>query len=124
WIEAALLPAQGDARAAAHVESLEQRVEDAEHAAGGGDPNGVAAALAAYRAEIDAALRDAGGDPERLAQLRSALKVHLLLLQQLEQDAPAGAQNAIHQAINDSRAATKEIDKTGGKPRSEERRVG
>jgi hypothetical protein len=115
WLETVLLPAQQDARAAAHVDHLEQRVEDAEHAAGGGDPNGVAAALAAYRLEIEAALRDAEGDPEGLAQLRDALSVHVLLLEQLERDAPDGAQGAIHEAISDSKAATKEIDKSGTK---------
>jgi hypothetical protein len=115
WLETAFLPTSGDARSAAHVTLLEVRVEDAEHAAGGGDPNGVAAALAAYQAEIEAAIKDADGDPARLAALQHAIDVHLLLLEQLANDAPAGAQNAIHAAINDSRKATKEID-SGGKP--------
>ena len=110
WLETSFLPTQADARAAAHVTLLEVRVEDAEHAAGGGDPSGVAAALAAYRAEIDAAIRDADGDPARLAALRAALGVHVLLLEQLEASAPAAAQNAIHAAINDSRKATKALD--------------
>lgn len=114
WLETAFLPASGDARSAAHVTLLEVRVEDAEHAAGGGDPNGVAAALAAYQAEIDAAITDANGDPARLAALQHAIDVHLLLLEQLANDAPAGAQNAIHAAINDSRKATRQID-NGGK---------
>jgi hypothetical protein len=114
WIETALLPASGDARSAAHVTLLEVRVEDAEHAAGGGDPSGVAAALAAYRAEIEAAIRDANGDPAKLAALRAALDVHLLLLQQLEKSAPDGSQTAIHDAITDSRKATREID--SGRP--------
>jgi hypothetical protein len=115
WLETALLPASGDARSAAHVNLLEVRVEDAEHALGGGDPNGAATALSAYIAELDAAIRDADGDPARLAALRSALNAHLLLLEQLESNAPAGAQNAIHAAINDSRNAAKDIG-GGGKP--------
>ena len=109
WLETALLPASGDARAAAHVTLLEVRVEDAEHAAGGGDSNGVGTALAAYRAEMLAAIEDAAGDPARLAALRAALDVHLLLLEQLEKSAPDGAQNAIHQTINDSRKAAKDL---------------
>lgn len=116
WLETALLPASGDARAAAHVNLLEVRVEDAEHAAGGGDPFGVATALAAYRAEMAMAIRDAAGDPVRLAELRDALDVHVLILEQLEANAPDGAQNAIHDTINDSRKASKALD--GGKPTS------
>lgn len=110
WLETALLPASGEARAAAHVTLLEVRVEDAEHAAGGGDPNGVALALAAYRAEMDDAIREAAGDPATLAALRDALDVHALILEQLAVDAPDGAQNAIHDTINDSRKAAKSID--------------
>ncbi len=116
WLETALLPASGDARAAAHVGHLEARVEDAEHAIGGGDPNGAATALSAYIAELELAINDAGDDPAKLAALKSALNAHLLLLEQLEQDAPAGAQNAIHTAINDSRKASKEIDSGAGRP--------
>jgi hypothetical protein len=115
WLETALLPAQADARAAAHVSHLEARVEDAEHAIGGGDPNGAAAALSAYIAELEAAIKDADGDPATLAALKSALSAHLLLLEQLELDAPAGAQNAIHVAISDGRRAATTID-AGGKP--------
>jgi len=115
WLESAFMPSSPDARAAAHVDHLEARVEDAEHALGGGDPNGAATALSAYIAELEAAIKDADGDPARLAALKSALNAHLLLLEQLEQGAPADAQNAIHDAINDSRKATKDID-TGGKP--------
>jgi hypothetical protein len=115
WLETALLPASADARAAAHVDHLEARVEDAEHALGGGDPNGATTALSAYIAELEIAIKDADGDPAKLAALKSALNAHLLLLEQLEQDAPSGAQNAIHTAINDSRKAAKDID-AGGKP--------
>jgi hypothetical protein len=115
WLESALMPSSADARAAAHVDHLEARVEDAEHALGGGDPNGAATALSAYIAELEAAIKDADGDPARLAALKSALNAHLLLLEQLEQGAPADAQNAIHDAINDSRKVAKDID-TGGKP--------
>jgi len=118
WLETALLPASADARAAAQVDHLEARVEDAEHALGGGDPNGAATALSAYITELQAAIADANGDPARLAALRSALDAHVLLLEQLEANAPASAQNAIHTAINDSRKATKDID-TVGKPTPE-----
>lgn len=113
WIESAFLPAGADG-ATAHVDYLEQRVEDAEHAAGGGDPTGVAAALAAYQAEMQAAIQAAQGDPAKVAALEHALQVHLLLLQQLEQDAPSAAQNAVHDAINDARKATSDLQKGGG----------
>ena len=114
WFETTFLPGPGDARAAAHVDLLEQRVEDAEHAAGGDDPAGVQAALTAYIAELQGAIADAQGDPERLAALQHALQVHLLLLQQLENSAPAGAQNAIHQAINDNRKAATDLSNGNG----------
>src|SRR4051812_19407124 len=35
WVQTVFLPSSVDARAAAHVDLLEQQVEDAEHAAGG-----------------------------------------------------------------------------------------
>ncbi|HLX34716.1 MAG TPA: hypothetical protein VKR30_05665 [Candidatus Limnocylindrales bacterium] len=114
WLENAFLPSQIDARAAARVDNLEQRVEDAEHAAGADDPFGVAEALAAYEAEIQQALADANGDPTALANLHAALDVHTLLLQQLAADAPSGAQNAIHQAINASRQAAQSIAHANG----------
>jgi len=113
WLEAAFLPS-GAANTAAHLDYLEQRVEDAEHAAGGADPNGVAAALAAYRAEMDAAIAAAQGDPAKVAELEHALQVHLLLLEQLEKDAPSGAQNAVHQTINDARKASTDLQAGGG----------
>lgn len=118
WLQTVFLPASEDARAAAHVDLLEQQVEDAEHAAGGGDPAAVEAALSAYIEELHAAIADAGVDPVRLAELEHALQVHLLLLQQLEQNAPAGTQNVVHQAISDNRKATHVIQGTnsGGRP--------
>jgi hypothetical protein len=114
WLQSVLLPGSGDARAAAHVDLLEQRVEDAEHAAGGADAAGVQAALTAYISELESAIADAQNDPARLAELQQALAAHLLLLQQLENSAPAGAQNAIHQAINDSRQAQHDLAGRGG----------
>ncbi len=118
WFQTVFLPNSVDARVAAHVDLLEQQVEDAEHAAGGGDPAAVQAALQAYIAELQSAIADAQGDPVRLAELQHALQVHLLLLQQLEDNAPAGAQNVIHQAINDNRKAARDLQGAngGGKP--------
>jgi hypothetical protein len=113
WLQTSLLPAAADARTAAHLDLLEQRVEDAEHAAGGGDTSGVEAALSAYIAELQIAIQDASGDPVRLAQLQHALQVHLLLLEKLQADAPAGAQSAVHQAINDSRKVAHHLQAAG-----------
>jgi hypothetical protein len=115
WLETAFLPAQPDARAEAHVDLLEQKVEDAEHAAGAADSQGVEAALTAYIAELRQAIADAQGDPARLAKLQQALTAHLLLLEQLQAAAPAEAQPAVHQAIADGRVASSEIDR-GVKP--------
>jgi hypothetical protein len=110
WLEGLTLPASSDARAAAQVGQLAQRVQEAENAAKGGDPNAVAAALGAYQDEIGAALRDAGEDSDRLARLHAALGVHVVALQTLESAAPAGAAPAINAAIDASHQAVKQIE--------------
>jgi hypothetical protein len=107
--EGLTLPSSSDARAAAQVGQLAQRLQEAQNAAQGGDPNAVAAALDAYQAEVAAAVRDAGGDPNRLARLEAALGIHLATLESLQGTAPAAAAPAIEAALNASHTAVKQI---------------
>lgn len=75
-VESALLPTQVNARLAARQDLLNERVAEAELAAVHGDVAGLAAALAAYRAEVDAATADVGDDAARRAHLEEALSKH------------------------------------------------
>jgi hypothetical protein len=110
WLESLSLPASSDARAAAQVGQLAQRLQEAQNAAKGGDPNAVAAALDAYQDEVAAALQDAGEDSDRLARLNAALGIHVVALQTLASSAPAGAAPAIDAAIDASHQAVKQIE--------------
>lgn len=111
-IEVAFLPTQVDARLAAHEDHLNQRLIDARSAAARGDLVGLAAALAAYRAEVDAAVADVGDDDARLAHLEAELARHTTVLQALAAQLPEQA--SIEHAIDTSqKAATKLNDKSG-----------
>jgi hypothetical protein len=110
WVEGLTLPAAGDARVVVQVDHLQQRLNEAASAAGGGDLGGVAAALAAYRAELIAALGDAGEDPEKLARLNEALRVHVVTLQTLEGAVPADAAPAVHATIDAGHTAVHQIE--------------
>jgi hypothetical protein len=116
-IEAAFLPSQSDARLASHEQHLLQRLAEAEAAAARGDLASLAAALAAYDAEVDAALADLGDDPTRLAHLEAMLANHLIALTALEVRLPEEA--AIDQALQSSQRVVEKIKEKshqGGKP--------
>jgi hypothetical protein len=119
-LETAFLPSQSDARLAAHEDHLAQRLVEAEAAAGRGDAVALAAALAAYDAEVDAALADAGDDPDRLARLEAALGKHVAVLTALEGQLPEQA--AVENALDNSQKAVEKIKAKGthggGKPSS------
>jgi hypothetical protein len=119
-IEVALLPAQVDQRLASHESHLDERLVEAENAAARGDYAALAAALDAYRAEVDVAVGDVGDDADRLAHLEAELAKHTAVLQALAGRLPEQA--AIEHAIDTSqKAATKLKDKgthAGGKPSS------
>src|SRR5206468_2459118 len=70
------------------------------------DPTALAAALAAYRAEVEAATADVGDDASRLAHLEEELAKHTVVLTALEAQLPDNA--AIDKAID---ASSKAIDK-------------
>ena len=118
-IEAALLPTQLDARLASHEERLAQRVAEAQAAAASGNPVALEAALAAYAAEVDAAVNDIGDDAGRLAHLETVLSKHVAVLTALQARVPDEA--SVERAIESSQKAVQKIkDKEskngGGRP--------
>lgn len=117
-IETALLPNQLDARLASHELHLSERLAEAEAAAARGDLAALAAALAAYQSEVDAAVADVGEDVDRLAHLETELARHTAALESLAATLPEQA--AIEHAIDTShQATTKLTDKGshgGGRP--------
>jgi hypothetical protein len=109
WVEAMTTPVLVDARDEAHRERLEARLEEAQGAAADGDAASIALALAAYRAEVEAALADLGDDATRLARLEAALGTHLVVLEALVDHVPAQAQPAIEAAREASDRAVAKI---------------
>ena len=106
-IETALLPAQIDARLAAYEEHLQERLKEAQAAAASGDPDAVAAALAAYEADVQAALGEVGDNGELLAHLEAMLAKHTAVLEALEARVPEQA--AVDKAIVSSQKAIEKI---------------
>jgi hypothetical protein len=114
WLETVTLPAEANARADAQLELLSQRLNEARAAVATGDSNAVAAALAAYRAEIEALLATADGDDARLAKLEAALGTHLVALEVLSTRVPDQARDAIANAIDKSSKAVDRVHEAQG----------
>jgi len=114
WLENVTLPAEANARADAQLELLSQRLNEAQAAAVAGDSNAVAAALAAYRAEIEELLATVDGDEARLAKLEAALGTHLVALEVLSTRVPQQAQDAIENAIDKSSKAVDRVHEAQG----------
>lgn len=112
WIEAALLPTDASARALERIHQIDERVLEVERATQSGDANAVAAAVAAYREAVQAALNEVGSDGDRLAHLRAALGLHVVVLETLASEVPAEAVNGIDNAIQSSQKAVDRIDQT------------
>jgi hypothetical protein len=113
-LEELLLPPGGDARAAADLGRLEDRLGELVSAASSGDGNGVAAALAAYRELLDETSSAAGGSDVRDAALEAALAHHLDVLKDLLTRVPEQARSGIEQAIERSGKAVEKIHAGGG----------
>ena len=114
-IEGAFLPAQVDERLASHELHLDERLAEAQAAAARGDLGGLAAALAAYRAEVDAAVADIGDEAARLAHLEAELARHTALLRAIAATLPA--EPTLDYAIDASQKATTRLkDKGAAKP--------
>jgi hypothetical protein len=118
YIETIALPSQPDSRLAARESHLETRLEEAQVAAARGDGSALAAALAAYQAEMDAAVAELGTDPALLARLEAVLNLHVLVLEGLEAELPEQA--SLDKALDASQKAVDKIkDKgknAGGRP--------
>jgi hypothetical protein len=113
-LEQAFLPSQADARLASHEEHLAQRLAEAQAAAAGDNPAALAAALAAYEVEVNAALADVGEDEARLAHLQEMLGRHLTALTALEVAVPEEA--AVVNALDNSQKAVEKIKAKGSHP--------
>jgi hypothetical protein len=111
WLEAATLPQDPGARTEADFERLETRLAEVMRATRDGNENAIAAALAAYQAVVDDALKAAGTDDDLLAQLEEVLGKHLAVLNGLLDKVPEQARSGIENAIDKSDNA---IDKAGG----------
>ncbi|MBI3744930.1 MAG: hypothetical protein HY264_00085 [Chloroflexi bacterium] len=123
WIEETLLPSDGSARALERIHQIDERVLEIERASQSGDANAVAAAIAAYGDAVQSALGEVGDDPDRLAHLKAALGLHVVVLETLAGEVPPQALNGITNAIDSSQKAVDRIDrvkpdksKPGGKP--------
>jgi len=108
FIETATLPAQAQARFEGHEKLLQERLDEAEAAAASGNSAALAAALAAYQAEVDAATADAGNDQDRLAHLQAMLAKHTAVLTALAAQLPD--QSSIERAIDASSKAITRIE--------------
>jgi hypothetical protein len=119
-LEAVLLPNALDDRLAAHERHLRERLAEAEAAAGRHDPSGLQTALAAYQAEVDAALADVGDSADLLAHLEEMLGDHVVVLTALEASVPE--QGSVDNALDASQKAIVKIrdreqgQRGGGKP--------
>lgn len=114
-LEAAFLPVEIDARLAAHEEHLDARLAEAEAAAARGDAPALSAALAAYDAEVAAALAEVGSDADLLAHLEAMLAKHVDVLTALEAKVPEQA--SVDKAIENSQKAIGKIKERNGRGR-------
>ncbi len=113
-IEAAFLPTDIDARLAAHEARIAERLVAAQAAAASGNPDALEAALAAYAAEVDAAVADLGSNKDLLAHLEEVLGKHVIVLTALEAKVPEQA--SVDRAIERSQKAVEKIKEKKGGP--------
>jgi hypothetical protein len=110
-IETAFLPGEVDLRLAAYEQHLVERLREVEAAAASGDDVALLAALAAYRAELEAAMAVAGDESPRLEKLQLAIEKHLARLEQLAVRLPTevARDNAVDHAIDVSERAVEKL---------------
>jgi hypothetical protein len=120
WVETLTLPSDANARAAAELERLQARVDEATAAAASGNGAAVTAALDAYRQTLVDASAAAGGDPTRELRLSAELGRHLVVLEALAGGVPTNAQAAIDQAVQRTEGRIRAIigapGQSGGAP--------
>jgi hypothetical protein len=115
WVEHVTLPTEASARADAQLALLKERLAEAQVASLSDNAAGVAAALAAYRAEVADLLSTLDGDALRLARLEAALGTHLVALRALASQVPEQAQDAIQNAIDNSSKAVDQVHASQGR---------
>jgi hypothetical protein len=128
-LEALFLPTEIAARFASHEQHLADRLAEAEAAAARGDAEALAAALAAYQAEVDQTLEDIGDDYGRLAHFQAILEQHVAKLTALSlrlptlvarDNAAEHAQQAVSHAIEKGKSTATQVkdkkDKASNRP--------
>ena len=108
WLETAALPADSNARALERLHQIDARAQELEQASRGGNGSAIAAAAAAYRDSVDAALSEAGTVTDHLANLEASLGLHVEVLETIKVRAPEQAQGGLGRAIE---ASSKAVDK-------------
>jgi hypothetical protein len=117
WVETLTLPSDTTARAAADLDRLQARLDDATAAAANGNGDAVTAALDAYRQTLADALTTAGTDPAREQHLIAELGRHQAVLEALVGRAPTpAAQTAIQRTTDRIDAITQAPGQPVGSP--------
>ena len=109
WVEELALPAEPAARVEAELARLDDRLDEAEDAAVSGNDGAVAAALEAYRGEVEDTLAAAGDDPDHRAAIASRLERHREVLGALAGRLPERAAEAILANLGRTQARILEI---------------
>jgi hypothetical protein len=116
WVETLTLPSDTSARAAAELDRLQARLDDATNAAANGNGDAVTAALDAYRQTLADASSLATGDPSREQHLIAELSRHQAVLEALTTSLPANAAAAVHDAVQRTTDRVDAITHAPGKP--------
>jgi hypothetical protein len=116
WVETLTLPSDTTARAAAELDHLQARLDDATAAAANGNGDAVTAALDAYRQTLADASALAAGDPTREQHLIAELGRHQAVLEALTTGLPTNAAAAIHDAIQRTTDRIDAITQAPGQP--------
>jgi hypothetical protein len=116
WVETLTLPSDTNARAAAELDRLQARLDDATAAAASGNGDAVTAALDAYRQTLVDASAGVAGDPTREAHLIAELGKHLAVLEALAAQVPVSAQASIDRALQRAQEGIRAITQTPGQP--------
>jgi hypothetical protein len=114
WVETLTLPSDANARAAAELDRLQARVDEATTAAASGNGGAVTAALDAYRQTLADASAAAGSDPTREQRLAAELGRHLAVLEALAGGVPTNAQAAIDQGVQQTEGKINAVIGTPG----------
>jgi hypothetical protein len=109
WLETALLPAGGQARADAQAAQLTERLDELTGAVDDGNEAAADAAANAYDEEVDQAVSSAAQSRAELLQLRATIVRHLAHLQSLGRPSDKATANLLKSVAN-AEAAIAAID--------------